>query len=1021
MRPQRLTMQAFGPYADVQLLDFGQLGSHQLFLIHGPTGAGKSAILDAICYALYGDTSGSERSARQMRSDHADPALVTEVTLDFSLGDQIYRVTRSPDQERTKLRGEGTTQQPAKATLWNRSGCGDRDEGHVLADRSSSATDQIHTLLGFTAAEFRQVVVLPQGQFQHLLTASSQEREQVLETLFRTEQYRLMQEALSTARKELQNDVERDRSTRALLLSQSGSESVVALEETLGRHEEQLVQLHASLEALKIAKDAAQGQVENARKSLATLQEFEAAEAAVGKLESVIESNELQRAKLKRARRAVPVLETLRGRDKAQAEVVASDEAVGRAAAALEAARTAADLAKDVFAREEARKSERDGAVAEHARLTSLARWADERTNANLELAGTTSKQRTIVEALRASSESLFALDARERELGSLLQTARERSSQLGEFTSAVRQATRTRDGRSNLSLAEKAVTQRQLVKSAAEKEVQVANRDALKARAALNKLDAAWRAGQAGVLAHALESGKPCQVCGSTRHPSPAATKRSVPREEDLENQRESVRGLDALLDESKQQLRDADVALATAKAQASTLRKQLGEDADAPPRTLLAALRRAESNLTAAQAESKRLPSLEKEAAEIQKRRTADRKTLERLESERNVVVSRLVELQATIARAERELPENLRDSAALAAASQVVRDNEARLEKALADARASLDSASTALTSTPSNLESLREHATWASAQLATLTVQLQDRMAASEFPDEPALKSAEISQALMDVLEGQLREFDEHLADAKGRLSRARQTSAGLSKPDLELLERASQEAEQSYTEAVRNEERLAGLVQQYSELFARVRGIEKTLKELEARHAVVGRIAEAAEGRNPRGVPFHRFVLASLLDDVLREASQRLRLMSNTRYTLVRGSVQHDRRTTTGLDLEVFDAYTGGTRSVVTLSGGETFLASLALALGLADVVQAYAGGIRLDAVFVDEGFGSLDPESLDLALRALVDLQKGGRLVGVISHVPEMKERIPARLEVSSSRRGSSARIVVET
>ncbi|MBM3300319.1 MAG: SMC family ATPase, partial [Deltaproteobacteria bacterium] len=179
---------------------------------------------------------------------------------------------------------------------------------------------------------------------------------------------------------------------------------------------------------------------------------------------------------------------------------------------------------------------------------------------------------------------------------------------------------------------------------------------------------------------------------------------------------------------------------------------------------------------------------------------------------------------------------------------------------------------------------------------------------------------------------------------------------------------------------------------------------------------ETQYAVVGRISEVANGHNAQGITFQRFVLAALLDDVLIAATQRLQIMTHRRYSLQRRAERSDRRTAGGLDLEVLDSYTGIARPVSTLSGGESFLASLSLALGLSDVVQAYSGGIYLDTIFVDEGFGSLDPEALDLAFRALVDLQRGGRLVGIISHVPDLRERIDARLEVMPSRDGSRAR-----
>lgn len=213
--------------------------------------------------------------------------------------------------------------------------------------------------------------------------------------------------------------------------------------------------------------------------------------------------------------------------------------------------------------------------------------------------------------------------------------------------------------------------------------------------------------------------------------------------------------------------------------------------------------------------------------------------------------------------------------------------------------------------------------------------------------------------------------------------------------------------------------VREEASLSERLRQIQIWLNELTRVLKEIEDLESRFGVVGRLAEVASGRNAFGVTFQRFVLGALLDDVLIASSQRLRIMSKGRYQLQRMTTRADKRTAGGLDLEVYDTYTGTARPVATLSGGESFIASLSMALGLADVVQSYAGGVYLETIFVDEGFGSLDPESLDLALRALIDLQQGGRLVGIISHVPELKERIDARLEVVPGRAGSSARFVV--
>ncbi|MHB8984795.1 MAG: SbcC/MukB-like Walker B domain-containing protein, partial [Eubacteriales bacterium] len=251
--------------------------------------------------------------------------------------------------------------------------------------------------------------------------------------------------------------------------------------------------------------------------------------------------------------------------------------------------------------------------------------------------------------------------------------------------------------------------------------------------------------------------------------------------------------------------------------------------------------------------------------------------------------------------------------------------------------------------------------------------------------------------------------------ESLGSARSRLERAAQAAEGLSEPDLDQLTLALTEAEAVWKQALTLGTQLKSLTGQENEWLKKLKELEDRLEGLEKRYSILGRVSEVANGKNKYGLTFQRFVLGALLDDVTIAATGRLKLMSRGRYHLQRTLDRARSNAAGGLELEVFDTYTGVARSVSTLSGGETFLASLSLALGLADVVQSYAGGMHLETIFVDEGFGTLDPESLDFALRALIDLQKGGRLVGIISHVPELKETIDARLEILPSDRGSVA------
>jgi exonuclease SbcC len=261
-----------------------------------------------------------------------------------------------------------------------------------------------------------------------------------------------------------------------------------------------------------------------------------------------------------------------------------------------------------------------------------------------------------------------------------------------------------------------------------------------------------------------------------------------------------------------------------------------------------------------------------------------------------------------------------------------------------------------------------------------------------------------------------MEGEIKNFNGQLQSSKDAKEKAQKSAEGLIKQDISMLENTLHEAELKKDNALKLENTLSEKVKSFIGYYKDISKIQEEIVREEERYSVIGRLAEVSNGNNGYGITFQRFVLGVLLEDITAAATERLKLMSRGRYHLRRTLDRTRKNAAGGLELEVFDTYTGIERSVNTLSGGESFLASLSLALGLADVVQAYSGGISLDTIFVDEGFGTLDPESLDFAMKTLIDLQKGGRLVGIISHVPELKERIDARLEVVPADRGSIAR-----
>jgi exonuclease SbcC len=839
-------MQAFGPYAGVQTIDFADLRGAGFFLITGPTGAGKTTVLDAMSFALYGDTSGGAeseggRSGAAMRSDHANPGTLTRVVFDFSIGADLYRVERLPEQERPKLRGEGTTTHLQEATMWRLRRGGDGAltlDGTPLATGWTKVKAKAEDVLGFRGEQFRQVVMLPQGRFQQLIEADSNEREQILRALFDTAHYAAIELALKDEATAFRRAAEKVITQRDEVLRQAESASADDLRERCARLTVDAQDAAQHADETDAADKAAQKLLAESHDAATRLGERDAAAAQVVELAARDAEIEVLRAELDAARRAAEVADVARE--------------AGDAEAGFSIARDAAEAASS--------------AAGEVKRLEAFVAGAGELAEAREAL-------------VTAAAEAL----ARRRE-------------------------------------------------------AEAANASWTAARALLAGLEAAWREAQAGLLARSLGDGLPCPVCGSTEHPSAAELTADAPAEDDVDAARAAVEAALERRDTAHASLQGAEAALAAAEAlageRAAGVPPELA-DPDVLARTLAEA-RRVEGDLRVA---------------------------FGRVQTEAHAA-----EIAATGSEAARAAA-----AAALAGAETRAREAGDRLAK----------------------------------------------RLAQAGFFGEAERRDAHRDPSVMEQLEKLVAEHERSTLMAAERLRLAEQAAEGLEPPDLTRLET---EAEACAATARNAREAAIGLragAEVAEKQLTRLDELAGEAAGFEARYAVVGRLADVANRRNARGLSFQSYVLGAFLDDVLVTASERLRTMSKSRYALERTEERSGRKLAAGLDLLVYDAWTGVARPVTTLSGGEKFMAALSLALGLAEVVQAHAGGIRLETVFVDEGFGSLDDESLDLAISSLMSLNEGGRLVGIISHVSELRERIDARLEVSAGKSGSSARFVV--
>jgi exonuclease SbcC len=862
-------MQAFGPYAGEQTLDFAELRGAIFFLITGPTGSGKTTVLDAMAFALYGVTSGGPeneggRSGASMRSDHADPGLLTRVAFDFALGADLYRIVREPEQERPKIKGDGVTTHNQTATLWRLRTAPDglEEDGGPLETGWSRVSSRAESLLGFRSEQFRQVVMLPQGRFQKLLEADSREREQILRALFDSGHFAAIETELKRRAKGLSDEARSLRDRHDEALRQAEAQSVDDLADRRARQALEAAEATGHAREAEQARDALQARLQSGREAQACLRELADAETAAATVAERAEQIAVAEAELRAAEQAATVggaferVQAARTRaeerraamQRHETQRLRATEAAGEAQAALEAA--------------EAAGAERDGAASEVLRLRAL-------VGSTAELAAArTAAGKADAEAARARAHAESADAAWSR--------ARDQAAGA--------------EGR--------------------------------------------WRDAQAGRLAAELRAGEPCPVCGSTAHPSPAASPLEAPAREEIETLRAAADAASAARDAANRRLAAAESAAAAA---AALLEERLRS---APPEFADPAA------------------------------------------------------LTAAIAAAEER-------SAALVAAHRA----------ATAAAHETATAAATAATAAAAAAEELDN----AAAEVQSACAELAQRLGTAGFEDEDEWLAACRDPRQVGDLRSLVAAHADEAARAAERLRLARKRADGVVAPDLAALEAQAGEAADIALAARTAAVELARAADDAGRQLDRLSELEREAASVHEQYEVVGRLADVANGDNARRLSFQRYVLGAFLDDVLVAASQRLHLMTRGRYRLERTERRFGGRTAAGLNLEVYDAWTGVARPVATLSGGETFMAALSLALGLAEVVQAHAGGIHLETVFVDEGFGSLDDESLDLAVSTLTGLGEDGRLVGIISHVSELRERIDARLEVTTGKSGSRA------
>ncbi|MCA1185418.1 SMC family ATPase [Saccharopolyspora sp. 6T] len=973
MRLHQLAITAFGPYRDRVDVDFDALGTDGLFLLHGDTGAGKTSLLDAICFALYGAVPGAREQVKQLRCDTAADDVATSVELELTVQGHRLRVVRSPKYDQRKKRGEGTTTRNAKASLiWIGDAPGD------AASEGSSRIDEVNRsvqrLLGMSVDQFTKVVLLPQGEFANFLRAETTEREKLLEKLFGTQRFADVERWFVEHRRERGRDVEAHQQQVRELLARAAQ--VVGQDPENGADERHWLEswekhLAAELDEtrrqhveLAARRDAAEQELTARRELADKVRRVRGAHAELAELDAQQTEHRRWRTELDAAQRVLPVLTARRAVTEAETEL----DRAAREAAHAETGCPDPDAPLDELRRRSGEHRERAGALAEllpearkqdtdRARLAELDRGidADERATAELDeqqaaLPDRISTARTRLDEAKEAATRRDQVEAKVEELADLLGTAR-----------AVPAAQQAHEQAAEA--ARRAVDEHQ------------------RARETVLDLRDRRLAGMAAELAAGLTAGEPCPVCGSADHPEPrSAVDDSVGAEDEERAQQAEQRA---------QARRDSTAAAETdARRHLELLRHRLG---DRGTDDLAAETTSATERRDAVRALADQTPARSRELAELES--AAQRLTEQRGELDRRIAA----------ARTERT------------GLAEAIEARAARLDAARGE-HPDIDAHRAHLLDQVERLDRL----------VAARTA--RDDADARLAKQREALRAAAVDAGFADVDEALRAERDEsrrtELADALTRAEQRRATAQAAlggeelfgidadTEVGLDAAAEAATTAREAAERAAITAQRVEQREQDVRRPATRLRAAWDELGPALAEHAELEALADVVNGRgqNARKMSLRSYVLAARLEEVAVTATRRLRRMSDGRYSFVHSDAAGARGTRGGLGLDVLDDYSGQTRSAKTLSGGESFMASLSLALGLADVVAAETGGALLDTLFIDEGFGTLDANTLDLVMDTLDELRAGGRVIGLVSHVDEMRQRIGVRLRIRKSR-----------
>ena len=1019
MKPIQLKMTAFGPYKYTETINFADLRNHRLFVISGATGAGKTTIFDGISFALYGSGSGEDRKdTKMLRSDFALDDTHTSVELIFEIFNRKYRVLR----------------QLPHVKKGNKSSTGEKYEFYEIKETGeepvverqivSEINKKIEDIIGLTQDQFSQIVMLPQGEFRKLLTSSTENKEAILRKIFKTEPYRLINERLKEKKLVAEAELKKEENTRKsyseqILASFPKRESI--LFELLEEGNYNIFQLKDALQAEtnyyrdKIEKDkilceeayenqvAKQSAYYSAKNTNMELEELEVKENSLQHLLSQEATYKDEESRLEAAERAYTIVAIENYFKETVNEEILKESLLIKAKEDLSLTSNSLIHMEEVYHQEVSKKQEREQSVEAVIQLNALLPLMEDLEKGKQQLKELEVRQRDLKEQHELKIATYQQAKASHLLMKNEIEKLEE---QVSPLDNKVQQYTQIKEHYQLMQTFIQQESRLEELKNIEEKEEKIY----LKAQQTLQYEEGRWLNNQASILASRLVDGEACPVCGSTEHkPTSTYTHDDILTDDQVQS--------------LKKDLTSKETSYLTVRAKREHALENIEKILEQLEELQLSILdiEQVKMDLTQLENEIEGLRSDKESLNSLKETYKTSVRQIEELEENKNIIEAAYIhakseyeQANAVLESKQSSIPSTISNLEELHEQINAATKQKLLLEEAWEQAQKKYKEAEELHTKAQMRLEHATQSAEEAIRKQEKAKQQFLQALVNAGFETKEEYERARMDEPARKALRERCEAYKQAVHTFTEQVKDGYKKLEGKSKVDLHNLEEELSQLKTAYETALNTLNSTKDLVKAGKEIQEKIALSSDRIAKLEQQVSHILDLYDLLRGQNPLKISFERYIQIEYLEQIIHAANERLKHLSNGQYQLMRSDRQETHGKQSGLGLDVYDAYTGQIRDVKTLSGGEKFNASLCLALGMADVIQGYRGSVRIDTMFIDEGFGSLDEESLNKAIDTLVDLQKSGRMVGVISHVSELKSAIPAILEVEKLKEGYS-------